>query len=229
MMGAFGRFLELSVPTAEILRSLAFYRELGFAELTTGDIRRYHYAVVADGALAIGLHAAGIDEPALSFVRPNLAKQVPVLETAGHQIEFRRLGADEFHEAALRSPDGQLIVMMEARTFSPGADDEGTVPLIGRCTEISLACHDPAATKAFWETAGFLPAETQEPDVILVTAPNLTLGLREPGRAGTIALRFQPPGGNNALKALEAKGLSLARTPEGQVLKSPEGLRLIVG
>ena len=62
MMGAFGRFLELSVPTADILRSLAFYRELGFAELTTGDIRRHHYAVVTDGVIPIGLHAGGIDE-----------------------------------------------------------------------------------------------------------------------------------------------------------------------
>jgi hypothetical protein len=229
MMGAFGRFLELSVPTAEILQSLAFYRELGFAELTTGDIRRHHYAVVTDGALAIGLHAAGIDEPALSFVRPNLAKQVPVLEAAGHRFEFRRLGADEFHEAALRSPDGQLIVMMEARTFSPGADAEGTAPLIGRCTEVTLTCKDPAATRPFWEAAGFLAAESAEPDVVLLTAPGIRLGLRESGRAGTIALRFQPPGGNTALKALEAKGYLLARTPEGQVLKSPEGLRLIVG
>ena len=120
-MGAFGKFLEVSVPAGDVLRSLAFYRSLGFAELTTGDIRAWHYAVVTDGK-----HRASACTAAASRNRrsPSCAPISPARcarsKAAGHDFEFQRLGADEFNEAALRSPDGHLILMMEARTFSPG-------------------------------------------------------------------------------------------------------------
>jgi catechol 2,3-dioxygenase-like lactoylglutathione lyase family enzyme len=229
MMGAFGRFLELSVPTGDILKSLAFWRALGFAELPTGDIRRHHYAVVTDGAIAIGLHAGGIEEPALSFVRPNLAKQVRALEEAGREFEFVRLGAEEFHEAALRSPDGHLILMMEARTFSPGAANDGLAPQLGRCIEICLACRDPEASRAFWEAAGFIAGEPGDSGELRLIAPGAALGLRAAGRTGTLALRFEPGDADVALATLAAKGFTPTRTAEGLVLKSPEGLLLILG
>jgi hypothetical protein len=65
--------------------------------------------------------------------------------------------------------------------------------------------------------------------VVLLAAPGLMLGLRDTGHGGATALRFQATGAKGLLKALEARGLTITRTPEGQVLKSPEGLRLIVG
>ena len=67
-MSGIGTFLELSVPTDDIQASLEFYQRLGFTELTVNDIRTHYYAVVTDGRIAIGLHAGGFDEPALSFV-----------------------------------------------------------------------------------------------------------------------------------------------------------------
>ena len=227
-MGAFGRFLELSVPAGDILESLAFWRALGFAELTTGDIRRHHYAVVTDGAVAIGLHAGGIEEIALSFVRPNLAKQVRALKEAGREFEFVRLGAEEFHEAALRNPDGQLIVMMEARTFSPGGEHgEPARPLLGRCAEIALACRDPDASRAFWEAAGFI-AEPGDDGPPRLVAPGVTLGLRESARRASPALRFAVPPDQAALSALDARGIAVSREGQATVLRSPEGLRLVV-
>lgn len=228
MMGAFGRFLELSVPTTDILRSLGFYRALGFAELTTGDIRRHHYAVVTDGAIAIGLHAGGTGEIALCFVRPNLAKQVAALEAAGHIFELRKLGADDFHEAALRNPDGQLILMLEARTFSPGLPDEEVAPLIGRCTQIRLGCRDVGTARAFWEQAGFLAADSPEEGSVRLTAPGLTLGLYESARATAPELRFEGAREKSVFKALAAKGLHLSAATAGAVLKSPEGLQLVL-
>ncbi len=225
-MGAFGKFLEVSLPTGDILRSLEFYKALGFAELTTGDIRSWHYAVVTDGHITIGLHAGGIEEPALSFVRPNLARQVRALEASGHQFEFRRLGSEEFNEAGLRSPDDHLILMMEARTFSPG-EDGASRSLIGHCTEVTLACADTAVTRAFFENAGFLPEEEQDPDVLRLQTPGITLGLREVGRSPALALRFSGVS-RRALQSLDTRGLTPARAPEGRVLKAPEGTRLVL-
>lgn len=229
MMGAFGKFLEVSVPARDVLASLAFYRALGFAELVTGDIRPWHYAVVTDGRIAIGLHGAGFDEPALSFVRPNLARQVPVLEAAGHAFELCRLGAEEFHEAALRSPDGWLIRMMEARTWSPGAaGTAGTA--IGACTEVTLACADPGVTGAFFEAAGFLPAADAgtEADALRLEAPGLTLGLRRSAPLPAATLRFRPVDLAATLRALAGRDLAPARAAEGHVLRAPEGTRLVL-
>jgi catechol 2,3-dioxygenase-like lactoylglutathione lyase family enzyme len=225
MMGPFGHFLELSLPTSDILKSLAFWRALGFAELVTGDIRRHHYAVVTDGAIAIGLHAGDIEEPALSFVRPNLATQVRALEAAGHEFEFAQLGPEQFHEAALRSPDGHLIVMMEARTFSPGAADDSPAPLLGRCIEISLACRDADASRAFWEAAGFIaePGDGGQPRLV---APGVTLCLHESERSASLALRFAVPPDQAMLSALDARGIAVSRKGHATVLRSPEGLRL---
>lgn len=226
MMGAFGRFLELSVPCTDVLRSLAFYRDLGFAELVTGDIRRWHYAVVTDGMLAIGLHGAGIEEPTLSFVRPQLARQVDALLAAGHQFEFTCLGGDEFHEAALRSPDGQLIRMMEARTFSPGGSNEAE-PLTGHCREVRLGCHDTDVTRRFLEAAGFLPLETEHDDEVRLQVPGLTLALqaRKPSAPSP---GYRSPGTSRLASRLEIAGIDVRRGPEGQVITAPEGTRLII-
>ncbi len=227
-MGAFGKFLEVSVPADDVLRSLAFYRALGFSELTTGDIRTWHYAVVTDGRIAIGLHGGGIEEPALAFVRPNLARQVRALEAAGHDFEFQRLGAEEFNEAALRSPDGHLILMMEARTFSPGDAGQEPQPLIGQCTEVTLTCSDLAVTRNFFEGAGFLPVEEGESDIVRLHTPGITLALSESGRSD-MTLRFAVGNAKRMLRALGEKDLRVTRGPEGHVLRAPEGTRLVIG
>lgn len=228
MMGAFGRFLELSVPAPDILQSLGFYRSLGFVELPAGDIRPWHYAVVTDGRIAIGLHAAGIDEPALAFVRPNLASQVRALEDAGHEFDMRRLGPDEFHEAALRGPDGHRVLMMEARTFSPGGDSPATPPIVGTCVEVTLACRSRDATRGFFEAAGFLPADEQGSEVVKLHTPGVLLGLREAPRSAAAVLRFAATDGEHRRAALAALDLLPVNRPEGEVLLAPEGTRLVL-
>jgi catechol 2,3-dioxygenase-like lactoylglutathione lyase family enzyme len=227
MMGAFGRFLEVSVPAPDILRSLAFYRALGFAELTTGDIRPWHYAVVSDGHIALGLQGAGgVEEPALTFVRPNLARQVEALERVGQAFEFRRLGADEFHEAALRSPDGLLILMIEARTWSPG-ETPAHGCRVGRCVEVTLACADAAVTRPFFESAGFLPVDGDDP--VRLHTPGITLGLREGRPVRDATLRFEPEDPAALRAALAQLGLTPVRSGGDELLKAPEGTRLVIG
>lgn len=224
MMGAFGRFLELSVPAGDVQRSLGFYRALGFVELPTGEIRRWHYAVVTDGHIAIGLHGDGLGEPALTFVRPNLARQVSVLEEAGRTFECRRLAADEFNEAALRSPEGHLILMLEARTWSPA--DAGRGCVLGRSTELSLACADVALERVFFEEAGFIARE-EDDGLVRLDAPGVTLGLRAAPGAPVATLRFdsRPRDLSDRLAAL---GLRTTRAAGAQVLTAPEGTRLVI-
>ncbi len=53
-----GRFHELSIATADIRASLDFYESLGFWQAPTGDAWHHPYAVVTDGRVVLGLHAA---------------------------------------------------------------------------------------------------------------------------------------------------------------------------
>jgi len=228
MMGAFGKFLEVSLPAGDVLRSLDFYRAIGFTELTTGDIRRWHYAVVTDGQIALGLHGEGIAEPALSFVRPNLARQVAQLRESGLEFEFSRLGPEEFNEAALRTPDGQLVLMLEARTFSPGTAASAAMTLVGQCTEVSLACADLALSRAFFEGGGFLAEEESGSDAVRLQAPGISVGLRVGAPRPVATLRFCPADLRDSLRRLEALGINVARGPEGHALTAPEGTRLLL-
>ena len=153
-MAAHWRFLELSVPVEDIQASLDFYLGLGFTELNTGDIRRYPYAAVTDGRIAIGLHADGLPTPALSFVQNDAARWARQLEAAGFELAFQRLGTDDFHEFALAAPGGQLAVVMEAPTFSRTAVQAANPPLTGPSSYIELASPDIDAAVAFWAIAG---------------------------------------------------------------------------
>lgn len=227
MMGAFGKFLEVSLPAGDAQRSLAFYLQLGFRELTTGDIRPWHYAVVTDGHIALGLHGAGIEEHSLTFVRPNLARQVRALQEAGHEFEFTRLGADEFHEAALRTPDGQLILMMEARSFSPVTTGESSLAVIGRCEEVQLACADVDASRDFFAAAGFLGIE-EDDGRLRLTTPGLTLNLHSGAARNGAALRFASGHLRATLEALAGLDLPVKRQAGGYVLTAPEGTRLLL-
>ena len=66
-MSGLGRFLEVSVRTADVPESLNWYKMLGFKELATGDMWTHRYAVVSDGVLCIGLHDREFDSPAITF------------------------------------------------------------------------------------------------------------------------------------------------------------------
>ena len=73
-MSSFGRFLEFSVRTPDIIESLSYYKLIGFTELEIGDVWSHKYAVVSDGELNIGLHDRDFDAPAVTFVQQDLAK-----------------------------------------------------------------------------------------------------------------------------------------------------------
>ena len=57
--------------------------------------------------------------PRLTFVKPDLLKYLDAFEQKGIEFEFRHLGNDVFNEVGWLDPSGQLVRLVEARTFSP--------------------------------------------------------------------------------------------------------------
>jgi hypothetical protein len=224
-MSNLGRFLELSVPAADLGASLDFWLRLGFSEVRVNDIRPRGYAAVTDGQIVIGLHGVGLDEPALTFVRPDLARHARALLDAGTDLEFARLDEDQFNEVGLRTPDGQLLMLLEAPTFSV-ADDDHSPPLIGRCTELALGSGTMEETRSFFELAGFLGTEGEGEDAVLLAAPGLSLALRPEARHGGVTLRFEPTGAWRGL--LDTRGIAGRRSGHDYLLTAPEGTRLLL-
>jgi len=227
---AFGRFLEFSVPTHDVQESLNFYRDLGFSEIPVGDIRNYHYGVVTDGRIAIGLHADGIGEPALSFINSDVASYLQRVSPAGETLSFARLGAEDFHEIGVQTPDGLLLIMMEARTFSHARLSELPAPITGRSSEISLGCRDIDNATRYWIDAGFVAArdtaDNQVENRAELLAPALRLGLQTNLPAGQMVLRFTLEDMDQTLEMLDRRNVPVRRMGDCYRVTAPENTRL---
>jgi catechol 2,3-dioxygenase-like lactoylglutathione lyase family enzyme len=177
-----GRFLEVSLHAPDILESIAFWEALGFRQVNTNDVWSHPYAVLSDGRVLLGLHAYRFEHsPALSFVRPDLAKHLPSLRALGVAFEFAKTAEDQFHEAGFLSPDGQMVALLESRTYSPPMFDESDFSVFGRHDALHLPVRRMDEALPFWAQLGMTILEFDEdhPDTALLTSGALSLRLRE--------------------------------------------------
>ena len=233
-----GRFHEFSVHAPDVLASIAFYERLGFSQVTTGEAWPYPYAVVTDGRLAIGLHQRELlQSPLPAFVLPDLSGKLAALEYLGVEIVDRRLGGDVFNEASLETPGGQVIRLLEARTFSPSPRAPGEVSRLGWFEEFALPVADVKQAERFWEKLGFAPAEEGDepyPHVGL-TSDSLNVALLQAGFLHRPALMFSDPAMSARIAALADAGIEFARRLPGNLdpsrhalLVGPEGTQLLL-
>lgn len=233
-----GRFHEFSVHAPDVLDSIAFYESLGFTQVTTGEAWPYPYAVVTDGRLAIGLHQRELmQSPLPAFVLPDLFAKLAALERMGIEIVDRRLGSDVFNEASLGMPDGQMIRLLEARTFSPSQRAPGEVSRLGWFEEFALPVADLQQAQRFWEQLGFVLAEEGvEPyPHVGLTSDSLNVALLQAGVLKRPALMFTDAAMPARIAALADAGIGFARRPPGNLdparhalLVAPEGTQLLL-
>jgi catechol 2,3-dioxygenase-like lactoylglutathione lyase family enzyme len=230
-----GRFLEYSIPTADIRASLDFYVKLGFSQAQVGETWSHPYAVVTDGRLHLGLHQLDTAVPALTFVKPDVLGQLDALESRGVVFEYRKLGNDVFNEVGWLDPSGHLIRLIEARTFSPAKN-----PRASRCgyfIEIALPVPDRELAKQYWEELGFVGLE--EPDAALphisCTSDSIDIGLYDSAQLRAPTLMFETDEFKESLARLAEVGI----TPSGPVpaplrhqpaaaLATPEGTPILL-
>jgi catechol 2,3-dioxygenase-like lactoylglutathione lyase family enzyme len=232
-----GRFLEISVQAPDVLASLDFYEQLGFSQASTGEAWTYPYGVVTDGRLGIGLHQHELRQsPLLSFVLPDLYEHLHALEDIGIEILHRRLGGDVFNEATFAAPGGQLIRLLEARTYSPSQRGPGETSRLGWFEEIVLPVADVKAAESFWEKLGFVPAEESDQPFphIGLTSDSLDVALVSKGTLARPTLLFTDPAMSLRIAALADRGVEIARPPgrlnpsQHGLLIAPEGTQLLL-
>lgn len=232
-----GRFLEFSLATPDIQASLDFYVKLGFSQAQVGDAWTHPYAVVTDGRIHLGLHQADIPAPSMTFVRPDLLKQLDALERLGVEFAFRRLGNDVFNEVGWFDPSGQLIRLVEARTFSPSKRKVTETSHCGYFSEIGLPTPDKEASKTYWEQLGFVGIEELDDRLphVSCTSDTIDLGLYEPAHLRRSTLRFEVDDVARTLARLAQIGLSangeipvtLRQSPAAAWI-APEGTLLLL-
>jgi catechol 2,3-dioxygenase-like lactoylglutathione lyase family enzyme len=232
-----GRFLEFSLATPDIRASLDFYTRLGFSQAEVGEAWSHPYAVVTDGRICLGLHQAAIPAPSLTFVKPDLLKHLEALEELGLEFEFRHLGNDVFNEVGWFDPTGQLVRLIEARTFSPSKRIVTDTSRCGYFLEIALPTPNLEASKAYWEQFGFVGMD--EPDDrwphVSCTSDYIDLGLYHPAHLRRSTLRFEVDDVGGTLARLAEIGISPAgeippplRKMPAAVLIAPEGTPILL-
>jgi catechol 2,3-dioxygenase-like lactoylglutathione lyase family enzyme len=231
-----GRFLEISVHAPDVQESLAFYESLGFAQARVGDTWSHPYAVLTDGRLHLGLHALEIESPALTWVHPGLAQHAPAIEALGVEVVFAKLGEEALHEFGFRDPSGQMITIIEARTFSPPAVEPVHFSKLGYFEEFGIPTSDLGRSTAFWDALGLVAFDPVRAAFAKVVASHrdLNVGLYDTDLRQPV-LTFSDPAMPGRIADLREKGYRLLdRLPRGMnsrenaLLEAPEGTWLLL-
>ncbi|MER3523630.1 MAG: hypothetical protein C4326_06050 [Ignavibacteria bacterium] len=110
-IGAFG---ELSVDTAELDASIAFWQKLDFAVSLRGE-KPYPWAILTDGVMILGFHQTdAFTMPALTYYSNDVHSCLHALEAAGiHSVRRLHDHDGRVRGAVITAPDGQTIFLLE--------------------------------------------------------------------------------------------------------------------
>jgi hypothetical protein len=202
-----------------------------------GEAWSHPYAVVSDGHLTLGLHAAGIDIPCLTYVLPELARKLEPFEARAITFTRVQLDPETFNEVMFRAPEPLDVRLIEARTFSPPQIEPGRQSACGYFVELGVPAADFEAGARFWEPLGFVAYETQEQPFprMSLTSDGIDLAFYRSRLLRHPMLTFEDTEMPAHLAQLRARGFALSdEMPEAldananAVLTAPEGTRLLL-
>lgn len=232
-----GKFHEISLETADIAESVAFYERLGFGHCGTTDTWPHPYGVMTDGKLFVGLHQFKFPSPLITYVHADVAQRAPALEKLGVEIAWKRIGEDTFNEFGFLDPSGQAVRIQEAPTHFSSSADQGEGSLCGDFAEYSMPSTDFEAMRAFWEPLGFVAlGESEQPFVrMAMTSDHVDLAVHRPRTLDQPMLVFTAPDMGERIERLRTSGVPFADDlPRGldprhsALLRSPEGMAMLL-
>jgi hypothetical protein len=197
------------------------------------------YGVLTDGRIFLGLHQYRFPSPAITFVRHDIARHVREFTALGIELAFAKTGDENFNEIGFLDPAGQMVTILEARTYSPPPADAraASESHCGWFSEFSIPTADFAASAAFWERLGCVAhTEVETPYLSQpLISDKLTLALHRPRTCDQPMLVFRDPAMQGRVAALRAAGSAFApELPRGldpvanALLRSPEGTPLLL-
>ena len=232
-----GRFHEISVETADIARSVAFYERLGFTQCGTTDTWQHPYGALTDGKLFLGLHQFKFPSPTITYVKPGIAHHAHAIEKHGIELAWKRFGDDAFNELGFFDPSGQAVRVQEAPTHFAAERDRGESSLCGDFAEFSLPSGEFQPMREFWEPLGFVALDESETPYLRMsmTSDHIDLAVHRPRTLDVPMLVFAAPDMGERIERLRALGLEFsAELPRGLdprhcgLLTAPEGTALLL-
>lgn len=232
-----GKFHEISIETADIAASVAFYERLGFSQCGTTDTWTHPYGVLTDGRFYIGLHQFRFPSPVITYVYPGVAQHAHVLEKSGVEIAWKRVADDAFNELGFLDPSGQPVRVQEAPTHFAGGSELSGTSLCGDFAEYSMVSADFEAMRNFWEPLGFVAlGESEEPYLRMsMTSDHVDLAVHRPRTLDQPMLVFTAPDMGERIERLRALGVEFSdELPRGldprqsALLRAPEGTALLL-
>lgn len=232
-----GRFLEISITTQDIRASVDFYEALGFSHCTAADVWPHSYGVLTDGRIHLGLHQYRFPSPALTFVRPEIARHTDDFTALGIKLAFAKTADDSFNEIGFRDPAGQMITILEARTFSANNRGATDVSSCGWFSEFSMPASDFVAGCQFWERLGFVAMDESDLGYVhqSLISDWINIALHRPRTLDRPMLVFRDAQMRQRIEQLRALDMPLsAELPRGldpaanALLEAPEGTPLLL-
>jgi catechol 2,3-dioxygenase-like lactoylglutathione lyase family enzyme len=232
-----GKFHEISVETADIAESVAFYERLGFSHCGTTDTWQHPYGVMTDGRLYLGLHQFKFPSPMLTYVHANVAHHAHSVEKRGINIAWKRVADDAFNEFGFLDPSGQPVRVQEAPTHFASQRDRGESSLCGDFAEFSLPAGEFQQMREFWEPLGFVALdETETPYLRMsMTSDHIDLAVHRPRTLDRPMLVFAAPDMGERIERLRALGCEMSDDlPRGldprhtALIEAPEGTTLLL-
>ena len=232
-----GRFHEISIETADIGESVAFYERLGFTQCGTTDTWQHPYGVLTDGKLFLGLHQFKFPSPTLTYVRPGIAQHAHVIEKHGIDLAWKRVADDVFNEVGFLDPSGQAVRVQEAATHFASNREDRETSLCGDFAEFSLPASEFEPLRAFWEPLGFVAMdETDTPYLRMsMTSDHLDLGVHRPRTLEAPMVVFTEADMGERIERLRSLGVEFSDDlPRGldprhnALIQAPEGTLLLL-
>lgn len=112
-----GTLGEFTVPTKDLAASMMFWTKLGFEALHMAQIP-YHYAIISDGHLVLGLHQNDQPQPALTYFEPDMPERIAkiaALNITVHDLTPQEGQATQ--NAMIVAPNGQPIFLFTGAVF----------------------------------------------------------------------------------------------------------------
>ena len=232
-----GKFHEISLETADIAASVAFYERLGFSQCGTTDTWPHPYGVLTDGRLYIGLHQFKFPSPTITYVQPGVAHHVHGIEKLGVEIAWKRVSDEAFNEFGFVDPSGQAVRVQEAPTHFASDRDRGEASLCGDFAEYSVPAPEFEPLREFWEKLGFVAlTETDVPYVRMsMTSDYLDLAVHRARTLDQPMLVFAAADMGERIDRLRSLDFALSdELPRGldprhsALLRAPEGTALLL-
>jgi catechol 2,3-dioxygenase-like lactoylglutathione lyase family enzyme len=208
-----GQLLEFAVHAPRSVATLELYEELGFQGLPVAEVPAAPFAAMWDGRITIGLHDAGVDGLVPTFARSDLKARVRALRHLGVELEIEELADDQFHRVAFRDPNGRLITLVEARTFSPAPRAAARICALGAFLEWSVATRSVQESEAFWTALGLERTAASDGPLryVRLAGHGLVVGFYEQS-GGADGLTYRAPSLAARVEYLAAKNVRVTQS-----------------